>query len=283
MYVMGGESEGGVLLDRVDTYNFDANRWQSLPPMPVAASNIAAAPLGDAIYVAGGTLQPGDDADSTAFNDRMWKYDVATQVWDDAGALPVPVAGAALAASADALYLVGGWDGQAMRDEVWRYAPEADSAAGGEASKWELVDRIPVPRAFLGASIIDDELYVIGGFDGQRELARADAFDLTNSQWRALAPMSTARSGFGLAYDGVALVAIGGGWLDTVETHERYDPAVNVWSNFPSPVQGSWRHLTAVSADGQLYMAGGWAGDYMTNLLQYQSTFRSLLPVITNP
>lgn len=287
IYVAGGESEGGALLDHLDAYDFTANRWVSLTPLPQAASNLAAAALGDALYVAGGTLPAASGEESPPLNGRLWRYDPGVDQWADAGPLPAPVAGAALAAGEDALYLVGGWDGQAMRDEVWRYKPPNDAGEDGDGNpavgSWELVDHIPVPRAFLGAAAIGDALFVIGGFDGQRELARADAFNLAQGTWRALAPMATPRSGFGLAYDGVALVAIGGGWLDTVETHERYDPTVDVWSNFPSPVRGSWRHLGAASRDGQLYLMGGWAGDYMTNLFQYQSTFRSLLPVITNP
>lgn len=311
IYVMGGETEGGVLLNDLDAYDFADNRWVSRAPMPEAASNTAVAPLGDFVYVAGGTLTTPPGTESPPLNDRLWRYDEAANTWEDVGALPEAVAGASLAATEDALYLVGGWDGKSMRDEIWRWRPDRSDASAAEQAVptptvsplptplqpaiavaglgqkagdgWELVGRIPSPRSFLGAQVVDGELYVMGGFDGQRELARADAFSLDDGTWRPLSPMATPRSGFGLAHDGVALVAIGGGWLDTVETNERYDPAIDVWSNFPSPVRGSWRHLGVISTDGQLYMTGGWAGDYMANVLQYQSTFRSLLPVITNP
>ena len=81
----------------------------------------------------------------------------------------------------------------------------------------------------------------------------------------------------------MALFALGGGWIEPVNALERFDPTANVWTNFASPVPDEWRHLGAAGGDGQLYLMGGWAGDHLSTNLKYQSTFRSLLPVITNP
>ncbi len=291
IFVIGGEGEAGAPLRRTDLYDITANRWESLAPLPTATSNLAAAAIGNAVYVAGGTWDaaPSDNA-PPVLNPLLWRLDIDANTWESLGEIPVPVAGAALAASEDTLYLVGGWDGVAMRDEIWAYTPAAAGAqpagaqpAGAVEANWELVGRIAAPRAFMGAVVVNQQLYVVGGFDGQRELARVDVFDLAEARWRALPPMAAARSGFSLVYDGIALVALGGGWLDSVTTHERFDPTSEVWSNFPSPLSGSWRHLGAASLDGQIYLMGGWSGGYLDANVQYQSTFRALLPVITGP
>jgi kelch-like protein 18 len=231
--------------------------------------------------VAGGTWDAAPPANvPPTFNPFLWRLNTATNTWESLGEVPVPVAGGALAADDDTLYLVGGWDGVAMRDEIWSYTP---AAAGAPAGTWTLVGRMAAPRAFLGAVVVNGQLYVVGGFDGQRELARVDVLDLATGRWRTLPPMAVARSGLSLVYDGIAIVALGGGWLDTVTTHERFDPSIEVWSNFPSPLSGSWRHLSAASVDGRLFLMGGWSGGYLDANAQYQSTFRALLPVITGP
>jgi DNA-binding CsgD family transcriptional regulator len=279
LYAIGGETDGGRIVDDATAYDLTVNSWRTVAALPQPTSNLAAAVLDGAIYVAGGN-HASPAGGEPVFSGELWRYTPEDDAWEEVGALPAPVAGAALAADDNSLYLVGGWDGQAVRDEIWSLTPGADE---GDAARWQLVGRLDGGRAFLGATVRDGLLYVVGGFDGQRELARADALDLATGTWRALPDMAQARSGFALADDGVALFALGGGWIEPVNALERFDPAANVWTNFASPVPDEWRHLGAAGGDGQLYLMGGWAGDHLSTNLTYQSTFRSLLPVITNP
>ncbi len=239
-------------------------------------SNAAATALGGLIYVAGGSeLIDGEMHISAAFQ----VYESRPDKWQPLVDLPGPLAGAAMVAADDSIFLLGGWDGVEMHDEVWKLAIGAD---GRPAGNWQLFARLRSPRAFLGATVVEEELYVVGGHDGQQELSEADALDLATGDWRTLPPLSTPRGGLSLVYDGLAVFALGGGWTYPIKTHERYDPTTNVWSNFPSPIQGQWRHLGAAAKDGRLHLVGGWSGAYLETHFQYQSTFRALLPVITN-
>jgi DNA-binding CsgD family transcriptional regulator len=272
---LGGETANGATLDTAQFFDEQSSRWVALAPLPAPLANLAATTLGTTIYVAGGSHQPPPGTDASALSDQLLQYEAGSDTWTVVNKLPYAVAGAGLVADDAALYLVGGWDGQNMRDEIWRYAP-------GSQAGWELVEHLAKGRAFLGAASVRGDLYIAGGYDGEREVELLERFTPATGEVQELGPMTTPRGGLALVYDGVALYAIGGGWTQPVVNLERYDLATNAWSNFPSPFQGEWRNLAAAGRDGHIYMTGGWAGDYLDTHLEFQSSFRALLPVISN-
>ncbi|HHY57519.1 MAG TPA: hypothetical protein GYA08_19005 [Chloroflexi bacterium] len=272
---LGGETTEGAAVDAVQFFDEQSKRWVALAPLPTPLANLAATTLGATLYAAGGSHQTTADADKPVLADQLWRYDESFDTWSAVNALPYAVAGAALVADDAALYLIGGWDGQNMRDEIWRYAPGAQTG-------WELVGRLTKGRAFLGAATVQNELYIAGGYDGAREVALLERFTPATGEIHELAPMATPRGGLSLVYDGVTLYAIGGGWTQPMTSLERYDITSNAWSNFPSPIQDEWRNLAAAGRDGRIYITGGWAGECLDIHLEFQSSFRALLPVISN-
>ena len=282
LYAIGGETADGSTVANVDTYDLQVNEWRAAPPLPEALSNLAAVTFKEQIYVAGGTSKSGQETTASspaiAVSDHFYVFDPTNGKWATAGQLPNPLAGAELVADENALYLLGGWDGRDMHDEIWRLTPTAEQTTPG----WTLVGRLRTPIAFFGAALVNGEIFIVGGHDGQHDLNTAEAYVLSSGEWRELPPLSSPRSGLRLVYDGLALFAIGGGGPYEIDTHERFDLVNNLWSNFPSPLMGEWRNLGAVVQDGRLHLIGGWSGDYLDIHLQYQSNFRTLLPVITN-
>ncbi len=276
LYALGGEGQDGETLDLVTAYDLRVNQWADAPALPEPVANLAAAALDGHIYVAGGSRT--DATGTTTIYDSFWRYAPGDEEWTRLTVLPQPVAGAALVADQEALYLLGGWDGEQMRSDIWRFAPEGTASTEGN---WELIDRMDVPRAFFGAAMLGQDIYVVGGYDGQHDLDTASVYSLATKRWRELPPLSVPRSGHALVYDGLAIFALGGGWHTPVSTHERYDPATGLWSNFASPVEDEWRHLAAVAQGERVHLLGGWSDDYLDTHLQYQSSFRTLLPVIT--
>lgn len=290
LYAVGGETSSGEAVDTVAVYDLDTNEWSQTTTLPQPLANAALAAANGHLFVAGGAGPGADEGTGThSLSDRLYVFDTASGTWSEASALPYPVAGAALVTDSESLYLLGGWDGRNMRDEIWRYPLAAATAAQeGEAApdaggSWQLLGHLSTPRAFLGAAMVGGEIYVAGGYDGQRELDLAEVFTPASGERRQLPSMGTARGGLSLVYDGLALYALGGGWTRSISTHERYDTATNAWSNFPSPIQNEWRNLGAAAADGHLYLVGGWSGTPLDTHLEYQSSFRALLPVISNP
>jgi DNA-binding CsgD family transcriptional regulator len=278
LYLFGGEQNGGELSAATLLYDLVANEWRTVAPLPRPLANLAAATTPDRrIFVAGGSTPAAAGESAMTLTDQLLEYDPVLNLWRTVAVLPYPVAGAALVADGDAVYLIGGWDGNAMRDEIWRYP-----TAGTESQEWEMLGHLERARAFLGAVVVGGEIYIAGGYDGQRELDLAEVFAPATGVRRLLPSMSTPRGGLNLVYDGLAVYALGGGWTRPVNTQERLDVATDTWSNFPSPVLGEWRNMGAAATDGLIHLTGGWSGDYLDIHLQYQSSFRSLLPVISS-
>jgi len=277
LYVVGGEGKSGGAIADALAYDLQTNGWGRIAALPTPLANAAATSAGGKIFVAGGSANGGGAGTTPTVVDTLYVYSPTQDLWTTATVLPYPVAGAALVADAEALYLIGGWDGKGMRDEIWRYPLHATAPA-----QWQLAGHLSKARAFLGAVPVGGEIYIVGGYDGQRELDIAEVFTPANGERRQLPPLGTPRGGLAVVYDGLAVYALGGGWTHPITTHERYDPATNAWSNFPSPVQGEWRNLAATAADGRLHLVGGWSGADLDTHLEYQSSFRALLPVISN-
>jgi hypothetical protein len=278
IYVVGGEGVGGTTLDTVAVYAPNVGRWRSAAPLPAPRANLGLSLAGDDLVVAGGSrLEPSAPGGALLYDD-MVRYDHAAEVWRAAGKLPLALAGAALVTQGNALYLMGGWNGQGVEDRVWRLPlAQVDVATPGD---WALVTHLPRAAGWLGVVVVEQTIYVAGGYDGRTELADFQAWEVSRGAWRRLANLSVPRGGLGLVYDDLTVVAVGGGWTRPMQTHERYDALTNQWISIPSPIQGEWRNLAAVADNGNIYLFGGWSGDYLDTQLQYQSTFRALLPTI---
>lgn len=106
--------------------------------------------------------------------------------------------------------------------------------------------------------MVQNEIYVIGGYDGRRELDLADVYATTTNEWRRLPPLSTPRGGLSVVYDGLAIFALGGGWTHPLDTLERFDPmrSLGVILPLPCPANGvTWRLLATTT--GFTYSAVG--------------------------
>lgn len=274
LYAIGGESAQGQPVRDVDLYDLQVNEWRTAAPLPVPLANSGVAADDSRIFVAGGTTL--DSSGELALSDLLFSYNPADNLWNERAELPLPLSGAALVKAGNDLYLLGGWDGGSVRAEVWRIPA---GAVGARPEEWQLVTRMESGRAFAGAVVVGDDIFIVGGYDGQRELSSAKVYNTLRGEWRDLPDLATRRGGLALLYDGLAVFAVGGGWTQPVDTIERFDPATGLWSNFPAPIAGEWRHLGgAASTLGRLYLVGGWSGSYLDVHLRYQSSFRTFFP-----
>ncbi len=269
LYAIGGEGAEGV---SSAVYAFDplANAWSERSRKPTPVSNLGVVALGDRLYAVGGCTADG------GVTDVMEVYDPARDTWHAVKPMPAPRCAHAVAALGDRLYVFGGWDGSRYVADVFIYDRAADA--------WERGTPMPAARGFLGAVALKGHIYVIGGFDGRREYALAHRYDPAAAArgepaWEALPPMMQARGGLGVAAEGNAIYAIGGGWRGDLAYNERFDVLSNTWSRVESPFKVQWRNPGVATLGTQVYVVGGWSGDYLNATAAYQASFRTFLPL----
>lgn len=123
-----------------------------------------------------------------------------------------------------------------------------------EANAWVAKAPMLTPRAYLGAAVVNDRIYAIGGSNGPQ--VNEEYYPATNT-WTTKKPMPTGRSSFGIAVHANKIYCIGGRGTDGISgANEIYDPATDTWKSgaqMPTPRYG----LKANVVNGKIYLIGG--------------------------
>lgn len=272
IYAIGGDTADGVT-GVVEAYDPNTDIWTRLASKPHPVRNIAAAVVGDRIYIPGG-YDALDEATAT-----VEVYDPRTDTWHEAAALPTPLFAYAIAAVDDKLYVFGGSNGVSYLSTVYIYDPASDI--------WTTGTSMSEQRAFCAAAVVDDGVYVLGGYDGQSESDLCAFYapskeGSAESPWTPRAALRVGRGGLAaVAVDG-QVYAIGGGWTQYLSFNERYDVRLNVWTALDSPLLAQWRTLGAASVTGDegtvIYAVGGWSDRELSTNYAYKTFFRIYLP-----
>lgn len=183
----------------------DPGKWEPLPSGPGLQGMNLVAHRGK-IYRAGGMAPrnaPGEPKDnhSTA---NVVCFDPATRQWEHLPAMPsrrsshdVAIVGDKLyAIGGDKLYAIGGWDQRGREESVWmNHTDVLDLAAPDKG--WTRLEQPFVRRALI-VSVLDHQIFVIGGFDADHQSQLdVDILDTRTNAWRKGPPIpGQRRNGF---------------------------------------------------------------------------------------
>jgi N-acetylneuraminic acid mutarotase len=137
------------------------------------------------------------------------------------------------------------------------------------AGTWSTAPALPptAPRHHLALAVVNDTIYVVGGFVGIigtaqpfTPIATTWSFDGVTWTERAASPMARGAA-TAQTIDGKIYVA-GGGITEpsALALLAVYDPAVDQWSML-SPMPTAREHVASCVLDGQLVVVGGWRND----------------------
>lgn len=174
IHVVGGRRPKGAAnaaygdhedVDRHLVFDPAANTWSQAAPALSARNSAAGAVIGGLWHVAGGRSVAGGPSDAHEV------YDPREDRWRNAAPMPKGsgAGGNAAVTLGGALYVFGGEyfdNGGRVHPEVWRYGPKADA--------WTAATPMPTPRHGLGAVVIGDAAWLVGG---ARKPSGADTSD----------------------------------------------------------------------------------------------------------
>ncbi|RMF59684.1 MAG: T9SS C-terminal target domain-containing protein [Bacteroidetes bacterium] len=270
IYVLGGQNAQGVVLDVVERFDPATGTWTPFGSMEDERFNAAAAVFQGKIYVMGGRDRDGD------VKDDVQVYDPATGGWQEIDDLEEKREGATAVVLDDTLYVLGGSDQNArFLDTVERFDPATGT--------WHRVDdwHLDQPRAALGAVVLGDTAYAVGGFSTFGPHGPVQQYSHATGEG-LLPPLDPPRGNLGTAGWGRRFYAIGGR-----DATDRVTPAVNVfdvftrtWTAAPSLTTG--REGAAVALVGEYVFVFGGRDDDGTILASSEALRVNSSPRITS-
>jgi len=200
------------------TARFD--RWVPLRSARLARTEVAAARVGNFIYVVGGFVRSGN-----ATTAAVERYDIRRNRWARVRDMPVGLNHPAAVAHGGRLYVLGGYTADASlageTNAFLRYDPARN--------RWSRMPPMPTRRAALAAGVIGDRIYAAGGAtSGGTTFRRLEVFDLRTRRWARGPDMAVAREHVAGAVSGRAFYVLGGRPGD-LAVAERYVPARRRW------------------------------------------------------
>ncbi len=163
-YLYAGGSDGKAPVadvyfsKAVGTGNLD--KWAAGPSLPEARTDAATAVIGSTMFVIGG-YGPDGKPTSTVYSLTLGNDGALPTEWTtvDAAALPEPRAGAAAIAVSDGLVVMGGTNGTAPVDTVWKTKTDTSGAPGA----WTAQSPLFEPVVDATAVHVGDVIFVVGG------------------------------------------------------------------------------------------------------------------------
>jgi N-acetylneuraminic acid mutarotase len=162
IYLIGGwiQSESSSNIEksnRVDIYDPVTDTWDTGSTIPTAVSGYASAVMDGKIYVISGV------ASGSTITNLTQIYDPKTDKWSLGIPIPMGVGNGAAGATtgtkaAKAIYVIGGSNATYPLSGQYTnqvYFPETNS--------WSVAASMPVDRAGLSVTVVNDTLYAIGG------------------------------------------------------------------------------------------------------------------------
>uniref|UniRef100_A0A1B6CM95 Kelch-like protein diablo n=1 Tax=Clastoptera arizonana TaxID=38151 RepID=A0A1B6CM95_9HEMI len=163
----------------------------------------------------------------------------------------------------EVLFVIGGWTVDSPTSVIETYDIRSD--------QWLMNNNTDIiARAYHGVALLDNLIYIIGGFNGTEHFNSMRCYDPTTQTWTEKAYMHNARCYVSVCVLNGEIYALGGfNGYARLKSAEKYNPLTNQWEMLPS-MNRPRSDANAVAFKDKIYIAGGFDGtDIMCSVEVY--------------
>ncbi|MEM7312483.1 MAG: hypothetical protein AAF497_04960 [Planctomycetota bacterium] len=245
-----------------------AGLTEGYPKLPVAIASFGAAVLGDYAYVYGGHTGTAHDHSRENLSDGFYRLNLKDgKSWEKLRSGP-GLQGLALVAHGKHLYRIGGLDAKnAPGEDDDLHSVKSAARFNTRSMKWESLPDMPFARSSHDAFVMDDKLYVVGGWtlsgdsDGEWQ-NKPLVMDLKAERltWKTMPETQFFKRALATAVHGNKLYALCGmnDDNDVSRSVYFYEPSHGHWHKGPE-LDGSGMDgfgISACTLNGELYQSG---------------------------
>ncbi len=214
------------------------------PDLPTELTSFGGAVAGGKLYVYGGHIGAAHSYSTAEQSDALWSLDLKQpKSWEQMTSGP-RLQGLAMVAHGQSVVRIGGFTAMNAEGEEHDLHSQSSVARFDTTSKkWVELTPLPEPRSSHSATIVGDQVFVIGGWtmSGDEDTQWHDTAwtaDLSAQpiQWKPIATPPFQRRALSIAAHDGKIYAIGGMSKEGGPTTRMdvYDPQSNQWSEGPS-------------------------------------------------
>ena len=221
--------------------------WGTLPSAPLERSEVAAARIGNSIYVVGGF-------EATRTSPAVERYDIRRRRWKSVRSMPLAVNHPTAVAYRGDLYVHGGYAANlGLTDPtgaLQRYDPSRN--------RWSRLPSSPTARAAHAVAVIGHRLYAAGGANETGSLRSLDVYDFESRRWsRGPSFPPPARNHTTGVASGGRFYVLAGRDTRNFAAAARYDPRRRKWERLPPLRTARGGIASARLSDGRIVVLGG--------------------------
>jgi len=242
IYCIGGVSNSGTNLDKVEIYDIASNTWTSGAVMLTARGYLTSVLYNGKIYCIGGI-----DNNSGNYSNKVEIYDIFSNTWTSGTNMLTARLELTSQIYNGKIYCIGGHNASNLNKvEIYDIS----------SNTWTTGTAMTTVRYGLSSVIYNSNIYCMGGNNGSY-LNKVEIYDIVNNTWSTINPMLTNRAFLtSQIYNGNIYCM--GGWVTNYSNKvDVYNIANNTWSNDINNIPNIKRELTSVLYNNKIYCIGG--------------------------